>query len=158
MTEAHGDAPDKTEKAKSSSKRQTIVVVVLIVVLLFLITVIAVAMSNNTTTSNGGNTSSSSSTNSPAYQLADEDLGYAPDSATVAQYQSALDALKPYCKENEASLAAEIHETWKLLEQSNIKDETNLTLLQHIQQSIPSNAPVEDCSQVMGAYVTLRQG
>lgn len=96
--------------------------------------------------------------NTPAYKLAVADLGHAPSAAVDAQYQAAMSALKPYCTENKVQIAAMIKEGLKLLKQNDITDETNLTLLQHTKESIPTDSKPMNCANVIGAYVTLREG
>jgi hypothetical protein len=97
------------------------------------------------------------SVKSAASKLAFADLGHVPDAATVAKYQSALDSLKPLCTENEATLAGEIWGSWKDLVDNQVTDETNLSLISHITQSIPSDSTPTDCRGVMAAYLVLRE-
>ena len=94
---------------------------------------------------------------SPAYKLALYDASYAPDTTTVAKYQSELDALKALCTEDEATLASEIWASWKDLESNKVTDETNLSLMAHIAQSVPSSAAPTDCRGVMAAYLVMRE-
>jgi len=120
----------------------------IVVIVLFLM-VLGAATSSSTPSQN---------TDTPAHQLAEDDSTQTPDTSTVTQYQSALNSLTPYCNgQNQQQVANEIRETWKLLEQGGIKDETDLTVLQHIQASIPTNSPPENCPSVMSAYITLRE-
>jgi len=37
-----------------------------------------------------------------------------------------------------------------------VKDETALTVLQHLRQSLPPGIPDMNCANQLGAYVTLR--
>ena len=92
-----------------------------------------------------------------AYKLAVYDGSSSPDAATVARYQTALDGLKQLCKEDEDKLAGEIWASWTDLEKNHVTDETNLTLIRHIKDSIdPSIAPT-NCSAIMATYLTLRE-
>ncbi len=94
---------------------------------------------------------------SPAYKLALYDSGYAPDATTVAKYQSALDVLKQHCTEDEPTLASEIWASWKDLESNKVTDETILSLMAHITQSVPASAAPTDCRAVMAAYLLMRE-
>ena len=94
---------------------------------------------------------------SSAATLAEYDLGHAPDAATTAKYQTALDALKPLCTETEAKLISEIHNSWQDLENNGVTDETHLTLTQHVADSIPAGSPATDCAQIMAAYLLERE-
>jgi hypothetical protein len=101
---------------------------------------------------------SSAAAHTPAYTLAADDLNHAPDNAIVANYQTALDGLKPLCTEkDEYTLASEIWASQQDLIKNGIKDETNLTLIGHIKASIPANSAPVDCRGVMAAYLTLRE-
>lgn len=96
-------------------------------------------------------------TTTPAYKLADYDLNNAPDSATVAQYQAALDSVKPLCAQDEERIAAITYGSWTDLKQHGITDENNLALLNHLKASIPANTAPVDCQGVYAAYLTLRE-
>lgn len=86
------------------------------------------------------------------------DLNQTPDTITVSKYQSALDSLKPLCTEDEATLASEIWASWKDLKSNGVSDETILSLMAHITQSVPSGgAAPTDCRGVMAAYLVLRE-
>jgi hypothetical protein len=96
---------------------------------------------------------------SSAYKLAAYDLGHAPDASTVAQYQIALDGLKPFCMESEEKLAGEVWTSEKGLRKNGIIHETNLTLLGHTRSSFGSNSPhkVTNCLGVLSAYLAVRE-
>jgi hypothetical protein len=102
-------------------------------------------------------TSPVTSSQSPAYRLATYDSNQEPSAVTVSKYQTALDNLKTLCAEDDTTLAAEIWASWKDLQKNGVSDETNLSLIAHIEKSIPpKTAPVE-CRGVMAAYLTLRE-
>jgi 3-oxoacyl-ACP reductase-like protein len=71
--------------------------------------------------------------------------------------QAALDALHPGCTQDDATLDRFANNALGLLEKAGIHDETKLTVLQHLRQSIPASSPSMDCQQMLGAYVTLRE-
>ncbi len=98
-----------------------------------------------------------SDSQSSAYKLAVYDSHPNPNIATVAQYQSALNALKPLCTENESALAGEIWASWSNLESNGVTDETILSLMSHIQDSIPKSMGPTNCKGVMAAYLVLRE-
>lgn len=102
-------------------------------------------------------TSATPTVQSPAYKLAVADLNHEPNPSVIAAYQAALDGLKPLCTEDEATLAGEIWGSWKDLVNSKVTDETNLSLIGHIRQSIPSDSNPTDCRGFMAAYLVLRE-
>lgn len=117
------------------------------------------AKKNTTKTSANATTSQQSTvdTSSPAYKLAAYDLT-APTPAIVNNYQKALDTLKPLCTvQDETKLASLIYGTWQDLEDNGIKDETNLTVANHIIASIPASTAPVDCQSVMAAYLVERE-
>lgn len=91
---------------------------------------------------------------SPAYKLAAYDLGHAPNASTEAQYQLALDGLKPYCIESEEKLAGEVWTSEKDLRKNGITQETNLTLLSYTRSSFPSNSRPTDCLGVLAVHLS----
>jgi hypothetical protein len=97
-------------------------------------------------------------TSSAAYKLAQYDLGSSPSASDVATYQTALDGLLPYCTEkDEMKLAGQIWASWQDLKKNGINDETNLTLISHIETSIPDSIKPTDCQGIMAAYLVLRE-
>jgi hypothetical protein len=81
----------------------------------------------------------------------------ASDNAHAAE-QQALDAVSPACSETPDKLDAEASKAVELLAEKGVHDETTLTVLQHLRQSIPVGAPVMDCATVLGPYITMRTG
>jgi hypothetical protein len=75
-----------------------------------------------------------------------------------AEEQAALDAVTPACSETPDKLDAEAAKTVELLEEKGVDDETTVTVLQHLRQSIPDGAPVMNCSTVLAPYITMRTG
>jgi len=100
--------------------------------------------SNSPADPNTSSQTSQTTQQSPAYTLASLELKRTPDSATVAQYQKALDNLKPLCKEDESKLANEIWNSLQDLQKHNINDETSITCSANIVSSIPSSAAPTD--------------
>lgn len=90
----------------------------------------------------------------PAKMLADLDAGRYP----VGDYQHALDALAPKCKQDEQHIAGIANGTLEDLQKNGVTDETELSVLQHLDQSIPKGAPRMDCVGIAASYATLREG
>jgi len=68
----------------------------------------------------------------------------------------ALNALHPGCQEDYPKLDAEAKKALELMQRNGVTDETTLTVLQHLRQSIPPGTPDMNCANQLGAYVTLR--
>ena len=94
------------------------------------------------------------STSGPAKMLADLDGGRYP----VSDYQHALNALAPKCKQDEQHIAGIANGTLEDLQKNGVTDETELSVLQHLDGSIPKGAPRMDCIGVAASYATLREG
>jgi len=77
-------------------------------------------------------------------------------SSFPADETTALNALHPGCQEDNPKLDAEAKKTLELMQKKGVKDETVLTVLQHLRQSIPPGTPDMNCANQLGAYVTLR--
>lgn len=73
-----------------------------------------------------------------------------------ADEQVAINALHPGCTETDRALDAEAKKTLELMQKNGVKDETLLSVLQHLRQSIPPGTPDMNCANQLGAYVTLR--
>ncbi|WP_157514393.1 hypothetical protein [Nocardia concava] len=84
-----------------------------------------------------------------------------PASTATARFtpdeQAALDALHGACREDDTKLDAEAKKANELLQQADIHDETTVTVLQHLRGSLPDSAPVMNCAEILGAYITLRE-
>ena len=91
---------------------------------------------------------------SPAQMLADLD----GDTQPVSDYQAALDALAPKCTQDETFVAGLGNSGYDDLTKNGIHDETRLTVLQHLNESIPDSLGKTDCGQMLAAYATLREG
>ncbi|MFD6357959.1 hypothetical protein [Nocardia tengchongensis] len=74
----------------------------------------------------------------------------------AADEQAALDALHGACSENDGKLYAEAKRTNELLQKGGVTDETTLTVLQHLRDSLPEGTQAMKCSDVLGSYVVLR--
>lgn len=99
-------------------------------------------------------TSTPAKTPSPAQQLADLD----GDNRAPANYQTALDALAPKCKQTPKQLAAITYAAVEDLKKNGVNDETEYSALVHLNQSMPGTASKMDCTDIAAAYVTLREG
>jgi hypothetical protein len=75
-----------------------------------------------------------------------------------ADEQEALDAVALACSETPDKLDAEASKTVELLAEKGVHDETTVTVLQHLRKSIPDNAPIMDCTTVLGPYIMIRAG
>lgn len=99
--------------------------------------------------------STAPATPSPAQSLAAADQA----GGQVSAYQAALDALAGKCTQSsDGQLAAMGDAAYGQLVAAGVKDETRLSLLQHVAASIPAGSPRLDCVGQMAAYVTLREG
>jgi hypothetical protein len=90
---------------------------------------------------------------SPAQELADLDGGKSP----AADYQAALDALAPKCTQDVAHIAGLGDAGYQDLVKNGITDETRLTVLQHLSDSIPASLGKTDCTGMLSAYLVLRE-
>ncbi len=106
--------------------------------------IIVISIASNS----GGSKSTTAATTSPA-----------PTSMTTsfpAAEMAALNALHPGCQEDYPKLDAEAKKALELMQRNGVTDETTLTVLQHLRQSIPPGTPDMNCANQLGAYVTLR--
>jgi hypothetical protein len=95
----------------------------------------------------------SSAQASPAQVLADLD----GDTRPVADYQAALDALGPKCSQDAAHIAGLGDAGYKDLVKNGVTDETRLTVLQHLADSIPASLGRTDCVSILSGYLVLRE-
>lgn len=91
---------------------------------------------------------------SPAQMLADLD----DDKQPAGDYQAALDALGPKCTQDEAHIAGLGDAGYRDLVKNGVSDETRLSVLQHLDASIPSSMGRTDCAGMLSAYLVLREG
>ena len=89
----------------------------------------------------------------PAQTLADEDGDVSP----VGDYQAALDALGPKCTQDEAHIASLGDAGYSDLVKNGVTDETRLSVLRHLDQSIPAGLGKTDCAGMLSAYLVLRE-
>ena len=75
----------------------------------------------------------------------------------VRRLNTALNRLAPACKESRHRLAGEIWASWKDLHK-NGKNDSILSVLVHIRESIPSSLGRTNCAGIMAAYLVLREG
>lgn len=90
---------------------------------------------------------------SPAQRLADLDGDVNP----VGDYQAALDTLAPKCTQDEAFIAGLGDSGYNDLVKNGVHDETRLTVLQHLDGSIPASLGKTDCTGMLSAYLVLRE-
>jgi hypothetical protein len=90
---------------------------------------------------------------SPAQMLANLDGGVRP----VADYQAALDALGPKCTQDAAHIAGLGDAGYKDLVKNGVTDETRLTVLRHLSDSIPASLGRTDCAGILSGYLVLRE-
>lgn len=90
---------------------------------------------------------------SPAQMLADLD----GDTQPVADYQAALDALGPKCTQDEAHVAGLGNAGYEDLAKNGVNDETRLSVLKHLSDSIPSSLGRTDCVGILSGYLVLRE-
>lgn len=94
------------------------------------------------------------STPGPAQKLADLDGNSQP----VSVYQRALDSLAPKCTQDREHIAGIANATLQDLQKNGVTDESELSVLQHLGQSIPAGSSRTDCVSIAAAYATLREG
>lgn len=104
-----------------------------------------------------GCASTATTSETPAQQLHDIDTA-AGHASPAAAYTAAFATLSKDCTEQGTPLANEVEATLGLLQKAKVTGETNLTVMQHLAQSIPAGSPKMSCANVAGAYVTLREG
>ena len=78
------------------------------------------------------------------------------DQQPASVYQAALDALAPHCTQPVSDVAAIVHTTLDDLRKNGIRDETELSVLQHLAASVPAGQRM-DCQGVAAAYLVLRE-
>ena len=118
------------------------------------------AMSSTPSTASAPNAAPATTAATPPVpeQLRDMDIAANVDVQPQSAYNTAFAALSKDCTEQGVPLANEVHATLGLLQKAKITDETHLTVMQHIAQSIPAGSPKMSCADIAGAYVTLREG
>jgi hypothetical protein len=88
-------------------------------------------------------------------QLRDLDAAAGVNVGTPAAYDAAFKTLSSRCQEQGVSLGNEVGAILGLLQKSNVTDETQLSVMQHVAQSIPPGQKM-GCADIGAAYVTLR--
>jgi len=77
------------------------------------------------------------------------------NSAPQMTYTAALDALVPLCTQTRSDIAALANSGYQDLVANHVTDETRLTVLMHMRESIPSGR--QDCQGILAAYLVLRE-
>lgn len=95
-------------------------------------------------------------TQSNAYKLALLDIGDSPSPSTIAAHKTALNELKPLCAEDETTLSAEISNARNDLLKNGIA-ESNLSIMQHLRDSVPAKYAPTECKGIVAAYLILRE-
>ena len=96
-----------------------------------------------------GSSGDSQSAETPAERLA------ALDGGDVSTFQQNLDSLKRKCLDSEEKIASFVYGTQKTMEKNGV-NESLASVIEHVDQSIPANAPKQRCIGVFAAYATLR--
>lgn len=105
--------------------------------------------------------SSSSSAMTPAEKLAAIQEGGTPSTGDplVARFQSALNQVKPACRESQEKVASEIWASWQDLQKNN-----RPTTLLHVAQALgtvtsglTSNAEPTNCAALLAAYLVTAE-
>jgi hypothetical protein len=76
---------------------------------------------------------------------------------TTPSPPTALESLDGKCREGASLILRYGAKAEQLLAQHGIL-ESAPSVIRHVDQSIPPSAPVQPCSDVFAAYVTLREG
>ena len=79
------------------------------------------------------------------------------DRQPVAVYQHALNALGSLCRQSESDVAGLVNATLDDLRKNGVRDETELSVLQHLTQAVPAGQRT-DCQSVAAAYAVTREG
>lgn len=90
-------------------------------------------------------------------ELRDLDLADGVNVESTPTYEQAFRTLSSKCQEQGIGLGNEVGAILKLLKDKNVNDETRLTVMQHLADSIPGPQKMS-CAEMGGAYVTLRTG
>jgi hypothetical protein len=77
--------------------------------------------------------------------------------ADVAPYAATLNQLQAACTQDRAGIAGLGDAGLADLQKNGIRDETRLTVLQHLRDSIPASAGRTDCAGILTAYLVLRE-
>jgi hypothetical protein len=88
-------------------------------------------------------------------QLRDLDAAAGASTGSEAAYDTAFKTLSSRCQEQGVKLGNEVGAILGLLQKGNVTDETRLTVMQHVAQSIPPGQKM-GCADIGAAYVTLR--
>jgi hypothetical protein len=88
-------------------------------------------------------------------ELRDLDMADGVSVEPTATYEQAFAALSAKCQEQGVPLGNGVDAVLKLLKKKGVTDETRLTVMQHLAESIPGPQKMS-VADVGGAYVTLR--
>ncbi|MEV8474866.1 hypothetical protein [Streptomyces sp. NPDC051173] len=106
-------------------------------------------------------TKSSPSAASPAVpvpqQLRDLDVAAGVHADSEGAYEAAFTALSSRCTEQGAHLGGEVDAILGLLQKGGVRDESRLTVMQHLADSISAGTRI-GCADAGSVYVTLRTG
>jgi hypothetical protein len=103
-------------------------------------------------------TTSGSEPKSPELMLASIQAGHelGQDDALTNQFRAALDSLGPKCKDRRMRLSDFTVKSKELLDEEGI-GESLLSILRHVDASVPDNFGAQPCVDIFAAYVTLRE-
>jgi hypothetical protein len=88
-----------------------------------------------------------------AQHLADLDGNIQP----TADYQAALQHLTAKCTQTLDKVAGIVYATQDDLQQHGVNDETEYSVIQHLDRSIPAERGKTDCISIAATYATLRE-
>ena len=125
---------------------------VLVLLALFVVIGVAGGTPPDTTTTTTATTATAATGTTTATTTA----GTAAAAAVDPAEQAAIDRLHPGCTESGPALGREAGRALQLLQQHGVTDETVLTVLVHLRDSIPPGVPDMNCADVLGAYISLR--
>lgn len=85
-----------------------------------------------------------------------EKLHVVEGNATTAEYQHALDKLGPKCRERAGRLGDFAVKTQQIIENKTGQHEPLISILRHVNQSIPKALGKTPCLDIFTAYAILR--
>jgi len=126
-----------------------------VVMLAVIIAVAVVVFKGCGSSSNGGGGQSDIATGIQVLQQFDRDHGNG--SADSSAYQAALSMASAKCTNPVKDVARFVENSYTDLVSNGVEDETALSVLQHLNASIPDGSRM-DCQGVLAAYLALREG
>jgi hypothetical protein len=97
-------------------------------------------------------------TQGPAQQLRDYDIAMQHTAHAQATYNKAFAKLSADCEEQGVPLANEVHTVVEQLQRLDIKNENDLTVMQHLTAAVPAGPTKSSCAAAASVYVRSRKG